>query len=90
MSYDYNGSWDSYTGLNAPLSWGTRRLKVQASVSDRIRSGAQKSKLIIAIDAYGLTFTLSSSGSYKPRGPPRVLDALEYTHSSKEHLLTTR
>uniref|UniRef100_A0A182X872 GH18 domain-containing protein n=1 Tax=Anopheles quadriannulatus TaxID=34691 RepID=A0A182X872_ANOQN len=74
MSYDYNGSWDSYTGHNAPLSWGSvetdyqRRLNVEASVSDWIgRGGVPKSKLIVGLAAYGRTFTLSSSGNYKPR-----------------------
>uniref|UniRef100_A0A182PCY5 GH18 domain-containing protein n=1 Tax=Anopheles epiroticus TaxID=199890 RepID=A0A182PCY5_9DIPT len=52
MSYDYNGSWDSHTGHNAPLSWGSR-----------LDKGAPRSKLIVDLAAYGRTFTLSSTGS---------------------------
>uniref|UniRef100_A0A182JSB4 GH18 domain-containing protein n=1 Tax=Anopheles christyi TaxID=43041 RepID=A0A182JSB4_9DIPT len=77
MSYDYNGSWDNYTGHNAPLSWGSvetdyqRRLNVEASVNDWIRGGAPKSKLIVGLAAYGRTFTMSSSGSIGTRASAR-------------------
>uniref|UniRef100_A0A8W7P2Z7 GH18 domain-containing protein n=1 Tax=Anopheles coluzzii TaxID=1518534 RepID=A0A8W7P2Z7_ANOCL len=75
MSYDYNGTWDRYTGHNAPLCWGTvetdyqRRLNVKASVSDWIGGGAPKSKLIIGLAAYGRTFTLTSTSTEGTRRP---------------------
>uniref|UniRef100_A0A182MUK4 GH18 domain-containing protein n=1 Tax=Anopheles culicifacies TaxID=139723 RepID=A0A182MUK4_9DIPT len=69
MTYDYNGSWDSYTGHNAPLTWGQvetdyqRKLNVKESVNYWIRGGAPRSKLIVGLAAYGRTFTLSNSSS---------------------------
>uniref|UniRef100_A0A182UNF8 GH18 domain-containing protein n=1 Tax=Anopheles merus TaxID=30066 RepID=A0A182UNF8_ANOME len=75
MSYDYNGTWDRYTGHNAPLCWGAvetdyqRRLNVKASVRDWIGGGAPKSKLIVGLAAYGRTFTLSSTSTEGTRRP---------------------
>uniref|UniRef100_A0A182RJC1 GH18 domain-containing protein n=1 Tax=Anopheles funestus TaxID=62324 RepID=A0A182RJC1_ANOFN len=69
MTYDYNGSWDSYTGHNAPLSWGRvesdyqKKLNVKESVSYWVSGGAPRSKLIVGLAAYGRTFTLRNSGS---------------------------
>ncbi|XP_053663498.1 chitinase-3-like protein 1 [Anopheles marshallii] len=77
MTYDYNGSWDSSTGHNAPLSWGQveseyqRKLNVKESVKYWVRGGAPRSKLIVGLAAYGRTFTLSYSGSRGTRADAR-------------------
>uniref|UniRef100_A0A182W7J3 GH18 domain-containing protein n=1 Tax=Anopheles minimus TaxID=112268 RepID=A0A182W7J3_9DIPT len=66
---DYNGSWDIYTELSAPLCWGQiesdyqRKLNVKESVNYWVRGGAPRSKLIVGLAAYGRTFTLTNSGS---------------------------
>uniref|UniRef100_A0A182Q8A9 GH18 domain-containing protein n=1 Tax=Anopheles farauti TaxID=69004 RepID=A0A182Q8A9_9DIPT len=68
MTYDYNGSWDSYTGHNAPLFAGSgeseyqRNLNIDHSVKCWARD-APKSKLIVGLAAYGRTWRLSSAGS---------------------------
>uniref|UniRef100_A0A182NTI3 GH18 domain-containing protein n=1 Tax=Anopheles dirus TaxID=7168 RepID=A0A182NTI3_9DIPT len=76
MTYDYNGSWDAYTGHNAPLFAGQgdrtdyqRNLNIEHSVNCWVQGGAPKSKLIVGLAAYGRTFALSSAGNSGPRAP---------------------
>ncbi|XP_050079161.1 chitotriosidase-1-like [Anopheles maculipalpis] len=74
MSYDYIGSWDPYTGHNAPLFSGRvetdyqkENLNVKASVGNWIRGGAPWTKLIVGLAAYGRTFTLRDTGNHDVR-----------------------
>ncbi|XP_050100084.1 acidic mammalian chitinase-like [Anopheles aquasalis] len=71
MTYDYNGSWDSYTGHNAPLYVGPsdttdfqQKLNIDHSVKYWLRQGAPAHKLILGVPAYGRTFRLSNAHSH--------------------------
>ncbi|XP_049878744.1 acidic mammalian chitinase-like [Pectinophora gossypiella] len=65
MNYDYHGSWETVTGVVAPLyaqltdAAGTN-LNVNHSVYTWIENGASPSKLVLGLAAYGKTFTLTS------------------------------
>ncbi|KFB49619.1 AGAP006191-PA-like protein [Anopheles sinensis] len=69
MAYDYNGSWDSYTGHNAPLYSGSsdsefqKQLNIDHSVRYWKRQGAPSHKLILGLATFGRTFTLSNSSN---------------------------
>ncbi|XP_063538160.1 acidic mammalian chitinase-like [Cydia strobilella] len=65
MCYDYHGSWDTATGVNAPLyaqltDDSSLNLNVNHSVNVWINNGASPSKLVLGLGAYGKTFTLTS------------------------------
>jgi chitinase len=71
MTYDYHGSWDSLTGMNAPLyrdplhsEWS-----IQDAVQTYIKNGVPASKLIMGIPLYGRIFNPNSTvnnGLYQP------------------------
>lgn len=68
MSYDLHGSWDSTTGINAPLYAGPaditskqKELNIDAIVNFWISQGAPKEKLVLGIPLYGRSFTLANS-----------------------------
>ncbi|XP_058122301.1 acidic mammalian chitinase-like [Anopheles ziemanni] len=69
MTYDYNGSWDAYTGHNAPLYSGSsdsefqKQLYIDHSVRYWKRQGAPSHKLILGLATFGRTFTLSNPGN---------------------------
>ncbi|XP_047998532.1 acidic mammalian chitinase-like isoform X1 [Leguminivora glycinivorella] len=65
MLYDFHGSWETTTGVNAPLyaqetDAATLNLNVKNSVHTWINNGASPSKLVLGLGAYGKTFTLTS------------------------------
>ncbi|KAG8041476.1 hypothetical protein G9C98_002769, partial [Cotesia typhae] len=65
MAYDFHGSWEPRTGLNAPLhaassdSYGARKMNSEAAVKYWLSKGAPKEKLILGVPTYGRAFTLS-------------------------------
>ena len=67
MTYDLHGSWETFTGLNAPLYPRSnevgeqRNLNIDAAVNYWINNGAPKSKLILGLASYGRSFTLAST-----------------------------
>nr|XP_033321147.1 chitinase-3-like protein 1 isoform X1 [Megalopta genalis] len=69
MTYDMNGAWDNWAGLNAPLYAATRekgeqaKLNVDASVHYWLSQGAPADKLVLGIPSYGRTFTLANPGN---------------------------
>ncbi|KOC59780.1 Chitotriosidase-1 [Habropoda laboriosa] len=69
MTYDLNGSWNSNTGINAPLYASSResgnQAKLNANSAARywISQGAPANKLILGIPAYGRSFTLANPGN---------------------------
>lgn len=69
MAYDMNGSWNKFTGMNAPLYASAReqgaqaKLNVDASVRYWLSQGAPADKLILGIPSYGRTFTLANPGN---------------------------
>ncbi|XP_078035249.1 chitotriosidase-1 isoform X3 [Augochlora pura] len=66
MTYDMNGSWNNWAGLNAPLYPATResgdqaKLNVNSSVHYWLSQGAPADKLVVGIPSYGRTFTLAN------------------------------
>lgn len=79
MAYDYHGSWEPYTGLNAPLypslreTGGNLTLNFDWTVMYYLELGAPPSKLNVGLATYGRSFELSDPqqhGCYAPsRGP---------------------
>ncbi|XP_035779009.1 acidic mammalian chitinase-like [Anopheles albimanus] len=76
MTYDYNGSWDSYTGHNAPLYAGPtdttefqQKLNIDHSVQHWLNEGAQAHKLILGVPTYGRSFRLSNKLGHGVRAP---------------------
>jgi chitinase len=67
MTYDLHGSWETFTGFNAPLYPRSnevgeqRNLNIDAAVNYWINNGATRSKLILGLASYGRSFTLVSS-----------------------------
>ncbi|XP_076164931.1 chitinase-3-like protein 1 [Ptiloglossa arizonensis] len=64
MTYDYNGSWDNFVGINAPLyasskdTGNSAELNVNASVRYWLSQGASAEKIVLGVPAYGRSFTL--------------------------------
>lgn len=62
MTYDYHGSWESTTGINAPLYGAGTIYTVDQSTQYWIaRIGSNKNKLLLGIPFYGPSWTLTSS-----------------------------
>ncbi|XP_049548011.1 chitotriosidase-1-like [Anopheles darlingi] len=86
-AYDYNGSWDSYTGHNAPLYVGPsdttesqQKLNIDHSVQHWLQEGAPSHKLILGVPAYGRSFRLANAFGYGVRAPSdEAGDAGPYT-----------
>ena len=67
MTYDFHGSWNSFTGLNSAMYQGPhdttpllREMNVHASVQYWINQGAPRDKLNVGLGAYGRSFTLAN------------------------------
>ncbi|XP_063623048.1 acidic mammalian chitinase-like [Cydia splendana] len=65
MLYDFYGSWNTVTGVNAPLyaqltDDADLNFNVNNSVNVWINNGATPSKLVLGMGAYGKTFNLTS------------------------------
>ncbi|XP_069862383.1 acidic mammalian chitinase isoform X2 [Dipodomys merriami] len=66
MTYDFHGSWESYTGENSPLykypteTGSNAYLNVDSAMKYWKDNGAPVEKLIVGFPAYGHTFTLSN------------------------------
>ncbi|XP_011310400.1 acidic mammalian chitinase-like [Fopius arisanus] len=67
MAYDLHGSWESVTGINAPLRAASsdtaqnKKLTVEAAVKYWLEQGAPRDKLVLGMPLYGRTFTLTNS-----------------------------
>ncbi|XP_043255023.1 chitinase-3-like protein 1 [Colletes gigas] len=67
MAYDFNGSWNKSTGINAPLyasaseSPGLLKLNIDAAVRYWLSEGAPPEKLILGVPSYGRSFTLANA-----------------------------
>jgi chitinase len=72
MTYNYHGSWDSYTGFNAPLyarpneSGQDRLFNVDYGVNYWLNKGLPREKLIVGTSMYGRSFRLNSPLNNKP------------------------
>lgn len=66
MAYDYHGTWERFTGHNAPLyprpeeSIEQRQLNVNFSVNYWLNGGAPADKLVLGMPLYGRCFTLAN------------------------------
>jgi len=70
MTYDLHGSWDSVTGVNAPLyyqGFGDDRFSVDACVNAWKAGGAPSSKIGLGMPFYGRSFK-NASGLNKAHG----------------------
>jgi chitinase len=75
MTYDYFGPWTYVVGHNAPLyhkKTGVKNMRdnfdlsVNASLHFWLKSGMDRSKIMMGIPFYGRTFTLRSSADSEP------------------------
>ncbi|ESO85838.1 hypothetical protein LOTGIDRAFT_130278, partial [Lottia gigantea] len=72
MTYDLHGSWETFTGHNAPLyprsdeTGDQKNLNVDWAANYWVQKGAPKNKLNIGIDLYGRAFTLKNAANNKP------------------------
>lgn len=73
MTYDFHGSWDTLTGMNAPLYRDPGSLipgewSVQDAVQTYINSGVPKTKLVMGVPFYGRVYnqvTNANNGLYQ-------------------------
>lgn len=65
MTYDYHGSWESTTGINAPLYSSINTIyTVDKTTQDWISQiGSNKNKLLMGIPLYGPVWTLTSGNT---------------------------
>jgi len=80
MAYDFHGTWEAFTGHNAPLfanpnieSGDQLNLNVDACVRNYIAKGADPSKLVLGMPLYGRGYTLndpSKNGFYDSASQP--------------------
>ncbi|XP_012137363.2 chitotriosidase-1 [Megachile rotundata] len=70
MTYDFNGSWNRHTGLNAPL-YSSSKDCADAAVCYWLSQGAPADKIILGIPAYGRSFTLSNPSNTDIGAPAR-------------------
>ncbi|XP_072764970.1 chitinase-3-like protein 1 [Anoplolepis gracilipes] len=77
MAYDLHGSWETTTGINAPLypregeSGDELELNVDACVRFWLESGCAKEKLILGVPFYGRSFTLADKNQNGLGAPTR-------------------
>lgn len=76
MSYDLHGSWETITGINAPL-FGTD-LNVDAAVKILLNAGVARDKIIMGIPTYGNSWTLSSSSNNGVGAPATYVGPIRY------------
>ncbi|XP_076283245.1 endochitinase-like [Lasioglossum baleicum] len=77
MTYDFNGYYNGYTGMNSPLYASAkdehddyyRQLNINASIHYWLDQGAPANKLIVGIPFYGITFTLKDSSQHGLHAP---------------------
>lgn len=65
MAYDLHGSWESFTGFNAPL-YANDQLNVDFAVDYWLSHGCPPEKLILGLGTYGRSFSLSNSAANQP------------------------
>ncbi|CAD5221663.1 unnamed protein product [Bursaphelenchus okinawaensis] len=68
MAYDYNGSWDTVTSINAPL-YGTGIYTVNAT-AQYYKENFAAAQILLGIPTYGRGWTLSSSTPNQGVGAP--------------------
>ncbi|XP_043485682.1 chitotriosidase-1 [Polistes fuscatus] len=75
MAYDLHGSWESTTGINAPLypqkgiTGNNAKLTTDAAVQYWLDQGAPPEKLIVGVPFYGRSFSLQNAQNNKVGAP---------------------
>ncbi|CAL7949852.1 unnamed protein product [Xylocopa violacea] len=75
MTYDFNGDWNPYTGMNAPLNPTSKEdsyektLNVKAAIRYWLSQGAPAHKIIVGIPFYGRSFTLKDPKDHRVHAP---------------------
>jgi chitinase len=71
MTYDFHGSWNPTTGVNAPLydQEGSAEFSVHGCVENWLAGGAKKDKINIGFPFYGRSFA-GAKGLYEPHNGP--------------------
>ncbi|XP_073954282.1 acidic mammalian chitinase-like [Choristoneura fumiferana] len=74
MLYDFHGTWDTETGVNAPLypqltDDASLNLNGNHSVHVWLENGANASKLLMGLGGYGKSFTLTSLNNTSTGAP---------------------
>eukprot|EP00602_Paraphysomonas_sp_CaronLab_P001838 CAMPEP_0185018358 /NCGR_PEP_ID=MMETSP1103-20130426/1112_1 /TAXON_ID=36769 /ORGANISM="Paraphysomonas bandaiensis, Strain Caron Lab Isolate" /LENGTH=383 /DNA_ID=CAMNT_0027548147 /DNA_START=170 /DNA_END=1322 /DNA_ORIENTATION=+ len=63
MTYDFHGSWDDTTGVNAPLypqGWGPEDFDVDSCVRNWVAAGASSDRVNIGLPFYGRSFAVAT------------------------------
>lgn len=75
-TYDFYGSWNTYTGHNSPLypasvenNWEKNHLNIQAAAKNWMAFGIPKSKMILSVAFYGRSFTLKDRNQHGLHAP---------------------
>jgi chitinase len=78
MTYDLNGAWDPWTGMNAPLyrrasevGTAAETLNVDWACQYWASRGTPRTKLIVGTATYGRCYTLTSAGNNGVGAPTR-------------------
>ena len=75
MAYDLHGSWENFTGHNAPLYARSDEIDKQAELNVDyalkywLDNGAPPEKLVLGLGLYGRAFTLESTNNTLPGAP---------------------
>jgi len=72
MNFDYHGTWEAFTGINAPLNAKTgddKSLTVVGTVQHLLDLGAAKEKIVLGIPTYGHSYTLSDNSKHNVYDP---------------------
>lgn len=76
MTYDFYGTWSSYTGQNSALypssvetAYEKSSLNIDSCVKKWIQAGIPKSKLVVGTAFYGKSFALSDAAQHGLHAP---------------------
>ncbi|CAN6539479.1 unnamed protein product [Malus baccata var. baccata] len=58
MCFDYHGSWDDFTGMNAALYDSKSNISTHYGIGSWIEAGVPPKKLVMGLPLYGKTWTL--------------------------------
>nr|XP_028948224.1 class V chitinase CHIT5a-like [Malus domestica] len=61
MCYDYHGSWENFTGMNAALDDSNSNISTRYGIGSWIEAGVPPKKLVVGLPLYGRTWTLKDS-----------------------------
>ncbi|KAF2899378.1 hypothetical protein ILUMI_06797 [Ignelater luminosus] len=93
MTYDLHGSWEKFTGHNAPLypssqdvTAAAKELNVVACINAWIERGASPKKLILGIGIYGRSYTLADPNN-AAIGAPAIGAGLPGPYTSEAGML---